>query len=170
MEYKVNFKNQLAVLENLIIFTILLPIAVWLVGNNKGFENSLFYFYGIFYTANLLVVLSIHLYYFYNSKNIVIIKNIFAEKIIYDYDGVSKTINLDGKEKIEVHLTPSMYSGRKIQIFPFEQYHYAIIITKEANYVITCLVMKDIMKEFDKLGIKYTKKWRFFPFIREESY
>lgn len=170
MEYKLNFKNQLAVLENLIILTVITVIGVWLIGYNKGFEKSLFYFFGIFYGVNLLAVLSIHLYYFYNSKNIVIIKNIFAEKIIYDYDGVSKTINLDGKEKIEVHLTPSMYSGRKIQLFPFEQYHYAIIITKEANYVITCLVMKDIMKELDKLGIKYTKKWRAFPYFRKEYY
>jgi hypothetical protein len=115
-------------------------------------------------------VLSIHLYYFYNSKNVVIIKNIFAEKIIYDYDGVSKTIDLDGKEKIEVHMMSSVYRRSKIKIAPFEPYHYAIIITKAANYVITCLVMPNIIEEFDKLGIKYTKKLRFFPYIRKEYY
>jgi hypothetical protein len=170
MEYKVNFKNQFSVTDGLIRLTVLVIIVPLIIGFTSGFTKGLILIFGIFYLVNLLVVILIHFYFLYKSKNITILKNPFIEKIIFDIDGKSRIISLDGKEKIEVHLPPSLFRGDKISWFPFEDYHYAIIITKEANYVITCLVMPKIMEEFDKLGIKYTKKWRFFPYIRKEYY
>jgi phosphoglycerol transferase MdoB-like AlkP superfamily enzyme len=169
MEYKVNFKNQLKFLNNGIIrFTVVLLIYTLIASYIHNLRSYLIII--SFYIVNVLFVLVLHFQYKNKSKNIVILKNRFVENIIYDTDGKSVILNLDGKEKIEVHLPPSMYRGGKMKMLPYEPYHYAIIITKDANYVITCLVMPNIMEEFDKLGIKYTKKWRAYPYIRKEYY
>jgi hypothetical protein len=168
MEYKVNFRNQLVAMDGIIRFTIFLLIGTWYIGYIKEFSKDTYLLICSLYLVNLIVVLFIHFQYLYNSRNIIILKNPFTEKIIYDSSGLSRTINFEDIEKIEVHMVPSMYRGSNFKMLPFEPYHYAIIITKAANYVITCLVMPNIMEEFDKLGIKYTKKRRFFPYIRKE--
>jgi len=170
MEYKLTLKNQLSALSGLMIFTILVMIAVWLVGLNEGFDSDLFFYFSVFYFINLLPVIFVHYQYYNANKNTGLSiskdkKQLFIKTINY-----VKTINFNEIQKIEIYMMPSMYRGSNIQTLPFESYHYAVIETMDKEKIIvTCLIVTNLTKFFTDLNINVIRKRCIFPNINRSK-
>ena len=166
MKYRINFRNHLSALSGTIIFTILLFLAVWLIGINEGYDIDLFFFFAIFYLVNISLVCFLHFQYNKVNKHTSIIIEHEERQFIYVTKTSKKSIYFHEIQKIEIHMMPSVYRGSNFQFLPFEQYHYAVIYTTNEKIIITCLAMKNLMKVFSALNLKINRIKRIFPNIR----
>jgi len=166
MKFRITLRNQISALGGLTSFTIIVIIAVWLLGVNDGFDPELFIFFAIFYLANLISVLFIHFQYYNANKGTVFSIEIDKAQFIFNINNTIKTISFSEIQEVDIYMLPSVYRGSNFQLLPFEQYHCAIIYTQNEKLIITSLVVRNIVKEFNNLGIKIIKRKCFYPYIR----
>lgn len=167
MGYPITFKNHISAFSGLIIFTGILIGGTWLIGKSKGFERDLFIFFGIFYLVNLIPVLFLHFQYFYANKNLTFSSELDNKRFIFSNNEFRKTVNFSDVKKIDIYMVPSMYRGSNIQLLPFEDYHYAIIKTHNEDFIVTSLLVKNLVKEFKNLGISVERHKCLYPYINE---
>ena len=164
--YQMKFKNHWAVFNHIIASSILsFPIAM-IIGNSQNWPNDAYVYLVIYWILYLTLIIVLHIQYYSNNKHFQLTINSFHKLIIFENIDESKTINFEEIDKIEVFMVPSMYRGSTYQMMSWEPYHYTVIYTQEDKIIITCLVMKDIMKELDYFGLEYTKVMRLFPYIK----
>lgn len=162
--YRISLKNHLFALQGAIIFTIIVFIGVFSIGINKGFKLDLYIYSSIFYLINISAVFFVHLQYYQINKHTSIY--ILPEKqILYKSNGSEMKISFSEIVNVEIHMVPSLYYGNRIQLLPFEQYHYAVLNTVNEKIVISSLVIKNPIEIFTNLGIKIIRIKQFFPNI-----
>lgn len=166
MNYKINIKKQLHAMQDSIFFSLFCIIAVLLIGYSNGFEIDLFVFFGAFYFLNILLVLFLHIQFYSINKNCMITFDKTLKEIIYKSKESLLKVNFDDIKNIEIHMTPSLYRKSSFQIFPFEQYHYAVIITETKRIIITNLMIINASDVFSDLDLKVKRVKRIFPMIR----
>ena len=167
MKYKITFGNQISALNGFVIFTILVIAAIWLVGINEGFELDLFVFFIIFYLVNLIAVLFVHYQYYKKNRSLELLIEQDKKQLVYKANNYVKTLSFNEIQKVEIYMMPSMYRGSNIQILPFESYHYAVIHTLDKEkLIVTCLVVKNLIKVFTDLNINITRKKCIYPNIK----
>lgn len=163
MEYRLTIKRQLLALQDLIIFSILLIIAFFLIGNYDGFGIELYIYFILFFGVNALLVFIVHFQYYMLSKHTsLIIQN---SNIQIKKGGKEQIISFNEIQSVQVFVMPSLYRGSSIQILPFENYHYALILTPKDTYIVTSLMMKDIYKVFKECNVNVKKKKCIYPYI-----
>jgi len=167
MNYKITFGSQISAFNGLLIFTVIVMVGVWMVGINEGIELDLFIFFIIFYLANLMAVLFIHFQYFIKNRRLELLLEQEKRQLVYkDYNFV-KSLSFDEIQKVEIYMMPSMYRGSNIQILPFESYHYAVINTRgKEKLIVTCLVVKTLIKVFAELNINVIHKKCIYPSLK----
>lgn len=164
MEYRISLKNHLFALHGAIIFTIVVFVGVFFIGINKGFELDLYIYSSIFYLINIGAVFFVHFQYYQANKH-TSIYILHEKQILYKSNDSEKNISFNEIVNVEIHMVPSLYYGNRIQLLPFEQYHYAILNTVNEKIVISSLVIKNPIEVFTDLGFKIIRIKQFFPNI-----
>ncbi len=85
--------------------------------------------------------------------------------LIIKKGGKEQIVDFAEIQSIQVFMMPSLYRGSNIQILPFENYHYAIILTPKNTYIVTSLMMKDIYKVFKECNVNVKKRKCIYPYI-----
>lgn len=165
MEFKITLKSQLNALRNFIIFSFFLLVAFLLLGNSEGFESDLFLIFGLFYGVNIVFVFIVHFQYYMINKNITLIIQKDKKQFNIIKGNYESTVNFSEIHSIEIFMMPSLYRKSNIQMLPFENYHYALIVTNDINYIITSLMVNNIFKIFEEYDIKLKRKICIYPYI-----
>jgi hypothetical protein len=111
-------------------------------------------------------VLTLHIqYYLVNRKTNFIIDPEYKRFILKN--GIDSTeISSSNVEQIDIYMMPSIYRGSKIQIMPFENYHYAIIYYQNGKFKITSLLSNDLYKELRIQDINLRKIKCIYPYVK----
>ncbi|MCX6153074.1 MAG: hypothetical protein NT007_02815 [Candidatus Kapabacteria bacterium] len=166
-QYKVNFTNKLLSLSILLISDIVFLSAGYYLSNNRNYKVLLY---------SLYFIIPITLLTLYNYLNYIKVNylaklaiNLESDEIIYSDKYKHKSIHIKEVEKIIVVSTwDSNGFNHKMPWFDF---HYCkIIFKKEKPLIITSLLIRNIPKELDKLGLEYEKKFNWFmALIKKED-
>jgi len=162
---ELKFSNHLKVLKPLLFITFGVICILLFFGHRDGFSSSLLGFFVIFFALNALPVLYFHVEYYLFSKNKSITIDSVGRKIIQTHRNHKTEYKVEDITEIKVYLFPNMYSGR-IQIAPFEIYHYGLISTKNGtNIILTCLLTKDVLKIMSSIKGVHVEKRKAVPSI-----
>jgi hypothetical protein len=109
-------------------------------------------------------------YYYYNAEMILNIDT--GNRTLSIKNGVSEySYHFHQIKSIKIAMVMGLYRGGRIGFSAWDLYHYAVIETQdERQYVVTCLLINDLRKFFEELGLEIQKEWIIFPLIMMNRY
>lgn len=168
MKYKITFKNQLKVLDLLIVTIALIFLFALYQVNQNNFDDNLLNGLIVFTLFNLLPVIYLHIEYYFFNKGSTIEINSYEKTLNYkDKIGLIETYVFKDINKIVLYMPPHFHSSRMFVRIPFDNYHYAKIYTKSGKeIIITCLLAPKVMDLVRSIkGVPVEKKKRIFASI-----
>lgn len=131
--------------------------------------DSLSYFY-IFMLISILPVVYLYLEYLYfNSRSTFLKINRHARKAIFSVRGTSVEIDFDEIKEVVLHRSPSWTRKDRVQMLPFEHFHYARISTESETIIFTCLLTGDVEIALETADcFNVVQRTRLFPSVLME--
>jgi len=168
MKYKISLGNQLRALDLSILFLVVILAFGWYQANNNNLDDSLINGLIILTLISLLPVLYLHVEYCFYNRGIQLEIDSYEKKFIYtDKTGTTETFGFDDLSKIIVYMPPHFQSNTMFIRIPFDNYHYAKIITKSGKeIIITSLMARKVQDLVERIrGVSVEKKKRIFTSI-----
>ena len=140
--------------------SILFSIAIYTFFSKVGYDPDIALFFFIYYLAELVPTLFVHIEYYLINKNDLFTLNSIQRTFSFDD---RDAISFDQIEIIVLVLSPVMYRDSNLRFFPFDSYHYAVIIMKDGKrFVITNLMTFRIdLALKDVSGVQIERRRRF---------
>ena len=119
----------------------------------------------------LLPLTTVHFQYLkYNQRTELSIAKDKRIIIIKEGDSVY-SFRFDQIKKIRLALMDAIYEGQKTVWVTLNRYHYALIETQDGHrFVITCLLINDLMKSFMENELDFWRENTLWPRIRLTRY
>ena len=173
--YQVTLQSQLFILKEIGIRSLVLVVGMIVVVHFRHGE----YWADILFAFELsLIIIALdaipcavlHYQYYNHDKGVKL-----------GIDGVTRTITLEGIheshllhfdeiESIRIVLAGELFDGAKRGWYALEQYHYAVIETKNnKRFIITCLLLNDLRNVFSRYGLTVNWERRGFPLLSREK-
>ena len=113
----------------------------------------------------------VHTEYFMYNRDLTLVIDKFNKVMTISYGDSTHRINFAEIKRVQVSMTANPYNGQTWTLLPQELYQYATIMTENGErFIITRLLINDLIPFFRDLGLFVTKKRVFFPFIWEDRY
>lgn len=148
---KITILNQLNNIKWAFFSSLIYYFIIYLAFGDALFniENSLFIVAHLWVIIPFIIVLYIHITYFFENKDF----NFRVEnKYIFDVIKNKKIDNSDIK-KITINKSYSLTAGR-VPFFPFQHYRYCEVILNDGNKIILTSLLKRDIDEYLKENLK----------------
>ena len=168
--YKTTLQSQMFIVKSLTIAgayhfgVCLLLVQIY---PKYSFDCAVIFVIG-FFVGNILPSLILHIQYLRFSKGMELRTYSSREKIDISYQGKIHSIYLRDRPKIKIMLGSALFRGGRNGITVWESYHYATLdIGEPQPIVITCLLVNNLQRFFEQLGLSVQRERRIFPLIWE---
>lgn len=160
MTYKINFKNQIKNLQNMIFGSFMYSFLCYFLLSLEAYNIGLILFLIAFYLILLLPTLYLHIEYYKKNKDNIFIINSLEKNIIID--GIK--INFESIKSIEYYMPRNWHLDFTGRMYPTEDYHFAKIRMFNRNdFIFTSLLSFSVEKTLKEItGPKIEKHIIFF--------
>jgi hypothetical protein len=166
--YEITNKSQIFIVKELLIGAVYLILGYLILMHfypEYPYAGAII-FVGGYAIIDLIPCFIIHTQYYRFNKGTKLSINKVTRTITILDKGSTHSFSFDKIKSIKLELMSALYRGGKRGMSAWELYHYAVLETEDKHrFIITCLLVNDLRKFFDELGLKVTKEWTFFPLI-----
>lgn len=147
MIYKITTRNQYKALAFIAFAFVFCTGCVFYFSYIQPTKYSVLPPFSVLFIVSLLPVLYLHIEYYYFNKNTSIEIEPSQNKVVYcDKLGEIKTFYFNEVNKISIYMAPSLHRKSSLQIFPFENYHFAKIFLKNGEVIIITSLMAPMVE------------------------
>lgn len=133
--------------------------------------RNLFIFLGGFFVFDGIPCSILHGQYYGLNKDTKVILNELGGGITIMDKGSALSFSVDQVANTKLMVGSALYRGKRRGLSAWELYHYAVLeVDGNRQFVITCLLINDLGRFFEELGIKVTKERTLFPCISMARY
>ena len=126
---------------------------------------------GGYIITNLIPCLIIHTQYLKYNKDVKLIIDKSNRIMTISYRDATHSFSFDDIKYVQISMMANLYRGAKKGLVVWEGYTYAAIVTEGGErFIITRLLINDLMTFFKDLGLIVIKKKIYFPFIWDDRY
>ncbi len=169
--YQINLQSQMFIIKDLVIRTLVYGVVCILVIRYFGPEDGPFVisFFVVGYALFDLIPCSvIHAQYFHLNKDAKLIVNRVGRMMTVSYKDSTHSFGFDRIKRVEVSLMTNLYNGATKGWALWEVYNYAVIEIEDGErFVITLLMVNNLVSFFESLGLHVKKERMYFPWIDE---
>lgn len=171
--YKVTWKTQMFIVKELWASAVVFVLGYFIMiqmypGGANTFAK---FFVGGFFIIQIIPSALIHFQYLKYNKDTILKVDIANRIVIIKERDATYSFPFDQISTIRLALMADLYNGGKRGLVASVLYHYAFVETLGGEkFIITCLLVNDLRKFFNGMGLE--AKWErvFFPMVRMSRY
>ncbi len=171
--YKISFRTQLFIVKEhlpFIMYGVIGTLVVMHFDPRLGIIMAKAGSVGYSIVAILPNIL-VHIQYLRINKDVILSVSMAARSMEITRLKETRPFSFDEILSVRLALMPDIYNGADRGLLPLAIYHYAYIELKDnEHFVITCLMVNNLGKFFEGLGIEVRKDCIHFPMVLMSRY